>query len=270
MKYIRRLTIIVLVLVIGGYIAACCGLYIFQRSLIFRPRPRSADSQSAVIALPNDVGNFLVSTRPRDGQGALIYFGGNSEDVSMTVPAYAATFPDRSIYMMHYRGYGGSDGSPSEEGIVADGVALFDEVSKTHSDVVIVGRSLGSGIAVHVAGLKTPSHLVLVTPYDSMGDIAAHRYPYFPVRWLLIDKFDSWRYAPGVTAKTLIIIAEEDSVIPRERSVHLFGLFNAGLASFRVLPGTDHGSISGSPEYYPLIREYVDEDGSFRETPDQE
>src|SRR5260370_41081884 len=101
----------------------------------------------------------LVSTRPKDGSHALIYFGGNAEDVSLNMPSLSAGFPDSAIYLLHYRGYGGSSGRPSEGALFADALTLFDQVHSKHPDVDVVGRSLGSGIAVYVASLRPVTRL---------------------------------------------------------------------------------------------------------------
>jgi len=249
-----RLTIILLSVLALVYLGISAALFIFQRSLIYFPQPRLTPSGTTILTLPSETEHVLVSTQLRDGPKALIYFGGNAEDVSANMPSFSTAFPDYTIYLMHYRGYGGSSGKPSEEALVADGLALFDEASLKHQEVTIIGRSLGSGIAVHVASLRPATRLVLVTPYDSLQEIAAKQFPFFPVRWLILDKYESWRYAPTVKAPTLIIAAENDEVIPRSSSELLASRFTSGIASFKVLPGTNHNSISSSPEYLPLLK----------------
>jgi len=166
----------------------------------------------------------------------------------------ANTFPAYAIYSLHYPGYGGSPGSPSEQTIFADALALFDRVHSEHQNIVVVGRSLGSGVAVRVASVRPVTRLVLVTPYDSLGDVAAQNYPYLPVRWLLKDKYDSWRYAPQVTAPTRIIVAEQDEIIPRVSSERLRTRFKDGVVSYVVLPGVGHNTISESPDYLRLLK----------------
>jgi uncharacterized protein len=79
---------------------------------------------------------------------------------------------------------------------------------------VVIGRSLGSGVAIHVASERRVERLLLVTPYDSLLKIAAGQFRYFPLTWLMLDKFESWRYAPKVTAPTQLIAAQYDEVIP--------------------------------------------------------
>jgi pimeloyl-ACP methyl ester carboxylesterase len=95
---------------------------------------------------------------------------------------------------------------------------------------------------------------VLVTPYDSLQDIAAAQFPIFPVRWLLADKYESGRYAPLVTAPTTLIAAEHDEVIPRWSTDSLHARFAQGVARFVVLPGTGHNTISMNPLYLDFVR----------------
>ena len=250
-----RLVITLLIVLILIYLGLCAALFIFQRSMIYFPQPRLTGIGTTIVELPIEAGSVLVSARQHEGPKALIYFGGNAEDVSANMPSFSEAFPDRAIYLLQYRGYAGSSGKPSEAALVADGLALFDEVSTRHQDIAIIGRSLGSGIAVHVASLRTVQRLVLVSPYDSLQEIAAKHYPYFPVRWLLIDKYESWRFAPDVKAPTLIIAAENDELIPRASSELLHSRFTSGVASFRVIAGANHNTISLSPEYLPLLKE---------------
>jgi pimeloyl-ACP methyl ester carboxylesterase len=169
------------------------------------------------------------------------------------MPAFSAGFPDSAIYLLHYRGYGGSSGKPSEEALFNDALTLFDEVHAQHPDVDVVGRSLGSGVAVYLASQRPIARLVLVTPYDSLQELGVRQFPYLPVRWLLRDKFESWRFAPRVTAPTLLIAADHDEIIPRESTELLRSRFKPGVASLVVLPGTDHNTISSNPEYIPLL-----------------
>jgi pimeloyl-ACP methyl ester carboxylesterase len=237
-----------------GYAALCALLFVFQRSLIYLPQPRSFDAAGEPLRLAVDGAEVLVTTRARPGPGALLYFGGNAEDVSHNLPSLSATFPDRALYLPHYRGYGGSSGSPSEAALVADALALFDRVHAQHADVLVVGRSLGSGVAVQLAAQRPVARLVLVTPYDSIETIAVRHYGWFPVRWLLRDRFDSRRHAPQVSAPTLLIAAEDDEVVPPDSTRALLPAFRPGVARLAVLPGTGHNTLSAHPDYPALLQ----------------
>ena len=234
------------------YLGLCVALFGYQRSLIYYPPPATACADVGTLQMPGT--RVQVSARAHAGPDALIYFGGNAEDVSRNLPEFAAAFPTHALYLLHYRGYCGSSGQPSEAALVADALALFDLAQARHQRIVLVGRSLGSGIAVRVASLRPAAALVLVTPYDSLLELGAAQFPWLPVRWLMRDKYESWRYAAQVRVPTLLIEAEHDEVIPRASSELLVTRFHPGVASLRVLAGVGHNTVSQSPEYLPLLQ----------------
>jgi pimeloyl-ACP methyl ester carboxylesterase len=249
-----RLAASLLAVALIGYLALCAALFFFQRSLIYFPQPAASGEPAATLQLQAADAELAVSVRPGTGPKALIYFGGNAEDVSASLPAFAQAFPSHAIYLLHYRGYGASPGSPTEKAIQSDALALFDHVRQRHADITLVGRSLGSGVAIQVASQRPASKLVLVTPYDSLQELAARQFPAFPVRWLLIDKFESSKHAPQISVPTLLIAAEHDEVIPGASTAQLHARFRKGLARLAVLPGTTHNTISLHPAYLPLLR----------------
>jgi pimeloyl-ACP methyl ester carboxylesterase len=236
----------------GLYLAACAFLYFQQPHLLYYPQAaRGRDAPALPLRAQGP--RVLVSTRELPGPRALIYFGGNAEDVSRSLPLLAQAFPGHSLYLLHYRGYGGSEGRPTEAALVADARALFDQVRRRHSRVVVVGRSLGSGLAVRVASVRRVARLVLVTPYDSIVGIAAEQYPFMPVSLLMTDRYESFRYAPGVRAPTHIIAAGEDRIIPRASTEQLFRRFAPGVARMDVVRGAGHNSIAQDPHYLQLL-----------------
>ncbi|MDQ1830877.1 alpha/beta hydrolase [Massilia scottii] len=235
------------------YIVACVGLYFAQRSLIYFPQPRRFTAPGSLIQLPVGGAVLDVTVRPETGPRALIYLGGNAEDVSASLPSLADTFPGQALYLLHYRGYGGSTGTPTEAALFADGLALFDMVKASHPQVTVIGRSLGSGVAVHIASARPVARLVLVTPYDSIVGIAALQFPWFPVTRLLKDKFESGLYAASVNAPTTIIAAANDEIIPRASSQLLLTRFKPGVARYIDVPHTGHNTIADSQLYNPSL-----------------
>ncbi len=240
------------------YAALCLALFLAQRSFIYYPQSKAAGDGGPAFALNVGGERVLVSTRSargRDGHaGAVIYFGGNAEEVSYSLPTLADAFPDRSLYAMHYRGYGGSTGKPSETALIADALALYDQVHADHPNIILIGRSLGSGVAIHLAALRAVERLVLITPYDSLLTIAAGQFGFFPLRWLMLDKFESWRYARKITAPTHLIAAENDEIIPYASTKSLYDRLPPSLATLNVIPGAGHNNISESPAYIPLLK----------------
>ena len=235
------------------YLALCLALFLAQRSFIYYPQPKSAGDDTPALTLNVDGERILVSTRPHLGSDAVIYFGGNAEEVSHSLPTLTEAFPERSVFAMNYRGYGGSTGKPSEAALIADARVLFDRVHADHPHIIVIGRSLGSGVAVHIASERPVERLILITPSDSLLKVAATQFRYFPLSWLMLDKFESWRYAPKVTAPTQLIAAQNDEVIPAASTAALYKSFPQALATLTVIPSVSHNTISESPDYIPLL-----------------
>ena len=247
---------LLLALIAAAYAGICLLLFFYQRSLIYFPQPASRAAGADTMELHPDGARVLVTTRRLQTPKAVIYFGGNAEDVAYSLPLLAEAFPGQALYLMNYRGYGGSSGTPSETALVADALMLFDQVAAEHASITVIGRSLGSGLAVHLASLRPKvARLVLVTPYNSIQELAAKQFPYVPVRWILQDKFESWRYAEKVAVPTLLVAAERDEVIPASSTEALLGHFGKGVATLAVVPGVGHNDISNAPVYLRLLRD---------------
>lgn len=236
-----------------GYILLCAFLYLYQDNLLYFPQARVVTEKSNTLLLPTEVGHTVVTVAKREGAKALIYFGGNAEDVSRRLDKFKSTFPDYSLYLMHYRGYGGSHGQPDEQLNYQDAQALFEQVAQSKRKIVLMGYSLGSGIATRLAAEKSPDSLILVTPYSSIEDLASERYWGFPVSLLLQDKYLSWQYAARVTAKTSILLAGQDRVIPEASTLKLMANFPEGVATLHRFDDDDHGSIISSQRYFDLL-----------------
>lgn len=237
------------------YLALCAALFVFQRDLIYFPQAATVEAPETLLTLAVADAQVQVTVRPHDGPNALIYFGGNAEDVSRNLRGFSRAFPDHALYLLHYRGFGGSTGTPSEDAIARDAITLFDKVYATHPHIAVVGRSLGSGVAVRLASQRPAARLILITPYNSLEDIAVRQYPIFPVKWLLQDKFESWKYAAHVSTPTLLLAAGQDDIIPLSSTDKLFARFAKGVATLKVIPGVGHNSISDSPEYLQWLKD---------------
>ena len=236
------------------YVCICAAAFFAQRSMLYFPQAPvavSSGGDTETLQVPGATLNLTV--RALAGPRALIYFGGNAENVAYNLTDLSRAFPQHAIYLLHYRGFGGSTGEPTEAVLHADARALFDRVHAAHPYITLIGRSLGSGIAVRLASLRPVARLILVTPYDSIQNIAVQRFPYLPVRWLLLDKFESWKYAPRVSAPTAIIVAAYDEVIPASSSAALYNAFAKGIATYSVIDGVTHDTVAESPAYLQLL-----------------
>jgi pimeloyl-ACP methyl ester carboxylesterase len=236
------------------YVGLCAALFFVQRSMLYYPQPRLRGETSATLPLSVDGAELVISVRPHDGPNAIVYFGGNGEDVTFNLPSFSAAFPEHSLYLMNYRGYGGSSGSPSEAALSQDALTLFDYVHARHPNVVVMGRSLGSGVAIRLASQRPATKLVLITPYSSIAALGARQFPMFPVKWLMRDRYESWRYAPLIQVPTLFVVAARDEIIPRASTDDLYAHFRAGVATLRVIPDVGHNTVSASPMYAETLQ----------------
>lgn len=236
------------------YVGLCAALFLFQRSLLYYPQPRPHGETSATLPLSVDGAELVISVRAHEGPNAIVYFGGNGENVAYNLPSFSDAFPEHALYLMNYRGYGGSSGSPNEADISRDALALFDYVHARHPNVIVMGRSLGSGVAIRLASQRPATRLVLITPYLSIAGLAAGQFPMFPVKWLIRDRYESWRYAPLIDVPTLLVAAEHDEIIPRASTDALYARFRPGVATLRVIPDTSHNTISATPMYAETLQ----------------
>jgi uncharacterized protein len=254
---VRRTGLVLIAIGLFVYAALLATLYLAQRSMLYFPTAESRSEHAEVLTIATDGAVLKIWHVPNPGDDALLYFGGNGEDVAANIEPLSRALPHTALFLANYRGYGGSTGAPSEKAILADAEVLFDRVREQHARVTVVGRSLGSGVAVHIASVRDVSKLALVTPYDSVLRIAQGRLPFVPVSWLLEDTFDSVSKAPRVRAPVLVLLAELDSSIPRANSERLVSAFGSGQASVRTFAGADHNSISDLPDYWRALAEFV-------------
>ncbi len=225
------------------YIAVCALLYFTQRSQLYFPTPKASLPGATPVFLTTSGATLHLWTRPTGTQEALIYFGGNAEDVSSSFEDFAAAVPRHALFFVNYRGYGGSTGSPSEAALFADALAVYDMVRSKHPNISVVGRSLGSGVAAYLASMRDVQRLVLVTPYDSILNVAQRHFPFFPISLILKDRFDSAARVPGIRASTLVIIAEQDEVILRKNTEALIERFPKEQITVQVISGGVHNDL---------------------------
>ena len=240
--------------VIVGYAIACAAIFVFQRSFLYFPQPRSVTASEATMVLAVDGAELVVTVRPHDGPNAIVYFGGNGEDVAQNLASFSHAFPHHAIFLMHYRGYGGSSGKPSEKANIADALALVEAVRARHPDIALLGRSLGSGVAVQVASRVGASRLVLITPFDSIIEIGTEIFWYFPIRWLLSDTYESGKFAGSITIPTTLIEAENDEVIPHASTEKLLSRFKPGVATRTIIKGVGHNDLKRSNIYIETLQ----------------
>jgi len=248
--------------VLVAYGVLCAWVFFTQRAQIYFPTPAAEHPGAQARWIESQGERLKMWVVERPGSRALLYFGGNAEDVAGNIDLFAEAFPEHSLYLVNYRGYGGSSGRPSEAALVADALAVFDHVRAEYSEIAVMGRSLGSGVAVQLAAARPVERLVLVTAFDSLVNLAREYFRWLPVGLLMRDRYDSARRAPEVKVPVLVVIAGEDEIVPQRRSLALVEAFAAGHAQVVVVPDVGHNTLDLAPGYLESVRRFLSKEST--------
>jgi pimeloyl-ACP methyl ester carboxylesterase len=240
----------VLLGVIGGLVLAYAiilpALYFSQRSLIYPAPPRFPDLPEGygAVRLRTADGLELAAAYlpPRPGKPVLVFFHGNGDSWDGAAQANAVLVAaGYGVLVPEYRGYGTNPGSPSETGLYADGRAALGWLvaqGVPERQIVLVGNSLGSGVATQLASERKVRALVLVSAFSALPDIAAEKFWWLPVRSLVKDRFDNIGKLAKISPPVLIIHGLADTMIPPDHAERLAAArMGAGLV---LVPGQDH------------------------------
>lgn len=237
-------------------------MYLAQDSLIFFPqqvpearRAQIAAQRPGVESLYLDAadGTRLHAWHVK-GDPLVVYFGGNAEEVSWMLDEVPRRAPGIGWLLVDYRGYGASQGSPSEVALVADALRWHDRFPD--QKIYAFGRSLGSGVAVQLAAARPLAGVILVTPFDSMVEVGKRHYPFLPVSWMLRHRFDSAELAPKITTPLLCLVAARDDIIPPSHAQRLYDAWG-GPKQWTALEGAGHNSTDDHPQFWQTIAAFI-------------
>lgn len=224
---------------------------VLQQRLMYFPDTRHFTPEQAglsgvterVLETPDGARVLAWYAPARPGRPTILYFHGNAgalEARSERIRKYASR--GLGVFMMTYRGFGGSSGKPSEAANVADARLAYDTLVASGvdpADIIVYGESLGTGVAVQVAGERPVAGLVLDAPYTSMVDLAALHHPLIPGRWFMTDRYETRRHIAKVKAPLLILHGEKDTIVPIEMGREIFALAPEP-KTMRTFPAASH------------------------------
>ena len=255
----------------AGTAVAAFPAYLFfsQERLIFFPQPLAPDAARLAggaeeVELRADDGTLLHGWFARHPDAParaplVIYFGGNAEEVSWMLAA-VPRMPRHALLAINYRGYGRSEGRPGERELFADALAVHAyAAARADVDAAAIhgfGRSLGSGVAVHLAAERPLAGVVLITPFDSIVAVAQSLYPFLPVRLMLRHPFDSLARAPSIRTPLLTVAAGRDRVVPPAHAARLHDAW-AGPKRWRELADATHDDVVRHPDFWPEVRAFL-------------
>ncbi len=195
-----------------------------------------------------------------DPRCVMLYCHGNAGDIRDWTPAMPPLLDmGCSVLLFDYRGYGQSGGRPSEEGLYLDGEAAWEWVRQrapAHLPVVVLGKSLGTAVAIHVARHNPPAALILDSAFASMREIATAVTPWLPDA-MFPDLYESERHAVHVTAPTLVLHGQADTLIPLSHGQRVYNALGAARKELHAIPHAGHNDLSGFPDYHATIEAFL-------------
>jgi pimeloyl-ACP methyl ester carboxylesterase len=236
-----------------GYVGVLALMYFAQRSLMYFPErvrtpPAAAGlPQAQEVVLQTGDGEKLIAWHvpPRGEKPVVLYFHGNGGALALRASRFRALVADGTgLLALSYRGYGGSSGSPTESGLILDAEAVYRFAAARYpaTQLALWGESLGTGVAVALAGAHPVGALILDAPFTSAADVGAGHYPFLPVRWLIKDPFYSDRRIADVYAPVLVLHGGRDSIVPIALGEQLFALI-PGQKQFVRLAEAGHNDL---------------------------
>lgn len=199
---------------------------------------------------------WMIQNSKEEKSPLIIYFGGNNENVP---PSFFNNLSGWNIAFINYRGYGLSGGTPTETNLKIDALIIYDTLSQRsdvdNRDIVVVGRSLGTGLATYIANERTVSGVVLISPYDSMVHVVKDLFPLFPTKFVN-NHFNSIDLAGLITSPVLGIIGENDHTIRPQRSNLLLNKWT-GEKQTRIVQGAHHNNILNNSILNEEINEFL-------------
>ena len=271
-KLIKFFKISVIVLAIM-YIGICTLLYLNQDDLLFHPKPKTLEDVSRILeAAPEfDTLTFVMNDSNRtcgyiskdtikEKLPLVLYFGGNAEEVSH-LSEKKNYFPNTVMVLINYRSFGLSQGTISEKTMFSDALEVYDELITNPkidaNNIIVIGRSIGTGVATYLSSQRKTNATVLITPYENMIDVAFEKYPFVPISLLIKHRFESDTYAPNISSPMLALISANDQIIPKHHAYKLKEAWKGKTDTLEV--NEDHNSIMNNEEVWKKIEVFVRE-----------
>lgn len=248
----RRGFVLTTTLIILIYLLVTTYMYIFQRDFVFVTRGKLTSPEE------NGLNNVLVeNVEMKDGTQVVVwraeptkenaptilYLHGNSGTISRRSNRFKHIFNSGfGLYVPVYRGYPGSEGSPTETNVISDAIEHFDRAKEFSDTVVVLGESLGSGIAVAVGTEREVPAIILEAPYTAIVDVASAQYPLLPVPYMMKDTFLTRERIKFVTEPVLVVHGDADSLIPVRHGRRIYELANEP-KEIQIIEGATHGNL---------------------------
>jgi fermentation-respiration switch protein FrsA (DUF1100 family) len=254
---------------IGIYLVIMLLYYLLQERFLFVATTLTLKHRFELaspfeeVFLKSDEGGTVhaLHIKAREPQGLIVYFHGNTGNLQRWARvAEELTTYEMDVLVVDYRGFGKSHGRRTQETLYADAQLIYNHALtiRPENEVVVYGRSLGSGLAVKVAADNRPSKLVLETAFYNMINVAFFHFPFLPVRFLLRFPFRSDHHLPKVKCKVLMLHGTRDRIVPYSHGLRLYELISEDtLHDMVTIPRGRHSNLSNFPLFRDKLQAFL-------------
>jgi fermentation-respiration switch protein FrsA (DUF1100 family) len=253
------------------YAAACLAAFLLQKRLVYFPGPPGGTTPADAGMRFEDL-TLTTSDRVRvhgwllpaaHARGVVLVCHGNAGSIAQRLPAARAFLAmGLSVLLLDYRGYGRSEGSPSEEGTYRDAEAAYDHLVQqagfTAQSVIVYGESLGAAVAAELALRRGVAAVILESPFTSLRDIGARAYPFLPVRLLARLRYDNRAKAGRLRAPLLVIHSPQDEVVPFAQGRAVYEAAVEPKVFLQTDAGHNEGGFLRREEYQAKVRTFLE------------
>jgi len=269
-KQARRMLYSILFILVSVWVLLSLLLYLFQPKFIYFPQSEIDYTPDMAGLLYEDIyfkteddvllnGWFIPV---EDAKNTLLFFHGNGGNISHRLESLKIFHEiGLSVFIIDYRGYGQSQGIPSEQGTYRDAEAAWQYLAETRGisdeDIIIFGRSMGGAVATWLASRYTPNLLILESTFTSIADVAKHYYPYLPTHLLTRIKYASVDRIKDIHSPILISHSQTDEIIPYKYGRALFEKAQAPKIFLELKGGHNDGFITTGPSYIQGLENFI-------------
>lgn len=277
---IRRMLKSLLFIIIAAYIAIVAIFWLFQSWFIYHPTNEIADTPESIGKKYEQVefqsadgirlnGWFIPAEPPQprndtpiNSGSTVLYCHGNARNISDCLDIIRIlTELKLNVFVFDYRGFGKSEGAPSEKGLYADAEAAYNYLTKTRgiteNAIIVHGRSLGGSVAAYLAQKYNPGMLILESTFTSMADVASGIYPFLPVKLILRHNYPTIEYVRLVKCPVLVIHSADDELIPFSHGKRLFESIKTQKEFLEITGLHNDGFIISENTYINGINEFI-------------
>ncbi len=248
-------------------------LFLFQTRFLFSPvyyrdeqKIKALDESLSFLNLPSEDDTLLegVLYQPQSASDKIIlYFGGVQQDSVALVEKFATHYPDMPFINYNYRGYGKSEGKPSQSKLFTDAIHIYDDLiirfGYRPENIILMGYSLGTGVASFLGSQRQVREILLMAPYDSVYEVIKKRYPFSGIGWILKQKFPSVDFVPHIDVPIHIYASSDDEVVNIKHAKMLKDQVN-NLAGFYEYDKISHNDILFNSDVVEHIKQVLEKE----------